>query len=162
MKYITKKSKIYRQAKKILREYDIRYSINWNDSGSYAVPWNNYIKIGLKTKNSRRPDVFLSTVCHEISHIVSYRTGKYKVYHSAKLPRRMTIKELKIWIATALKAERYTDKCGKRLMFKLFPDYVYESGYNTTKGVSWFRRNYVERYKEELKRRQSKRRKKHA
>lgn len=91
------------KCRKLCKTYDVDYSFG-TKLGGFAHPWNNYIYVCTNDEDT----FFISTVFHEIQHVINYRKGKYKVYHNG----RMTQSQFKRW---ALPAEIYTDKMAKKL-----------------------------------------------
>jgi len=93
-------------------------------------------------------NVFVSTILHEICHIVAYRQGKFKLYHSDNTKTKANILGI---IRTGLRAERYVDAQAKKLMKGLFPGMRYDYSYNLKEDVEWFHRVYLSQYKDMLK-----------
>ena len=87
-------------------------------------------------KNADR-ETTLSTLMHEIGHIVAKREGKFKVYHS--VGRVWTRKLVRKYVQTALRAELYVDRWAEREFKKLFPELKYERAYRTKEHRKWFR-----------------------
>ena len=159
---INRRSKYLKFARAYLKEHGIQYRFRWGGAwgGGFATGRrgkNGYIQINMTVGGDEQGDrvpvtvrTFLSTLFHEVSHIISYRTGKYAVYHHGKL--RLTTPELKELIRTALRAEVYTDSQAEKTMKKHFPDIPFERGYNEW-GKKQFRRYFIAPAREDLERR---------
>ncbi len=137
MKYLKEKKVIVRSLSKM---FDVKYKLmNIKDALGYADLASDTILINKdfekifkkKPKKKRVLDVFVSTVMHEICHILAKRNGKYSVYHSAL--EFVSMYEYKIYKKTALNAELYVDKMAQKLCKKLFPKVRYDKSYNTKK-----------------------------
>lgn len=85
--------------------------------------WPNIVWIYKKQTASG----LLSTAYHELCHILNYREGKYPIYHSKSGYRR----NRKGYIATAYRAELYTDKRAEKMMNQDYPDIMYVQSYRT-------------------------------
>lgn len=100
------------------------------------------------------PSRLASTMMHEASHIVCYRLGYWRVYHTTYMPEELTDDALRIYIATAWEAERYVDQMAKELMKEVFPDLYYWNSYgNRPETKKWFDKEELGPYKKELRRR---------
>ncbi len=103
---------------------------------------NSLIKIGVDRKSRTLQD-FLSDIFHELGHIYCYQNDLYKIYHNDSLPK----KELAIYMRKyGLRAERFVDSVGKKLMSDYFPDIPYIPCYQTPTSLKWYKkwinRNY--------------------
>lgn len=75
-------------------------------------------------------DSMVSTVMHEICHILAARQGKYYSYHCIP-PEEMTAKDVINFKRIAVNAEIYVDTWAERLTKMYFPSVVYEQCYRT-------------------------------
>lgn len=71
----------------------------------YAKPYTSEIFLVNRMISDKD---FLTALFHEVQHVLNYRNGKYKLYHSGKFNR----KQFLYW---ALSAERYTDRQAEKL-----------------------------------------------
>lgn len=73
-------------------------------------------------------DNVLSVFFHELGHLVNKELGKFPLYHRyllSDIPKN----KRRYFLATALRAEQYTDKMGKKLMKIYFPDLKFTPAY---------------------------------
>lgn len=120
----------------ILKTYGVnKVFLASNLDYSYAKCKEGEIVIGLKNVDINNRRELLSTMFHEAAHIVNYNNNKYYKYHhdlgGKKYLRRI-----------ALRAERYTDKVGRKLMKEHYPDVRYLAGYRTKENQQWLRDYY--------------------
>ena len=84
----------------------------------------------------RTRDSLVSTVMHEICHILAARQGKYKTFH-CKPSEDYTAKDVQAIRKTAVNAETYVDVWAERLTKMYFPEVVYEQSYRTKGDKEW-------------------------
>ena len=83
-----------------------------------------------------------SIVFHELGHIYCYRHKLYKRYHHDYSGSKNFNKYIHRY---GLRAERFVDKVGKKLMKTYLPDISYLAGYLTQKDVEWYNK-WLRRY----------------
>jgi len=151
-KDIIKTSKYFQQVLKVLKEYKIQGYFGNKDGLYEAYPQESKIYVSLK-EGKYRDSIreFLSSVCHEIGHVLCYRRGKYKSYNGCGRRVRFTKKRVRLWIRTGYKAEKYADRVGKELMKRYFPKIPYNPGYGTKESYIWYHKNYLDAFYKFLK-----------
>ena len=106
-----------------------------------------YTVIFIGTKEITTDSQFMSVVLHEISHIICYRTGKYKnFHHTYTYMDNIPTNTLKTIIRTALRAERYVEKQASKLMKQKCPELKYINSYDNEEIVSWWKMNWLIKY----------------
>ena len=132
------------QAKKEVKEFANRYWVRLIFSGNLTSDGQADIKDEFVTINSKLTiQSMFSAAAHEISHILNKREGKYPIYHSYKGWIEPYSSK---FLATAHRAELYTDKRGKKLLKLEYPQFKYESGYSNTKSSKkWMREHLKEK-----------------
>lgn len=133
-----RKSPKLRQARKILRDFKITHRIYWTGqthcmAGMAMVKESHIVVWPWKTMTL---ESLLSTIMHEIGHILDYREGKYKEYLVGNLT---TQKLFNKWARQALKAERSADKRGKKLLKEFFPGIKFLGSYGGSQGRTHIR-----------------------
>ena len=77
----------------------------------------------------------VTTFFHELSHVLEHRDGYYSNYY--KRGQTLTVRR-----RLALRAERHTDKRGKKLCKKHFPKVVFKLNYQTKEQVKFLKEWY--------------------
>lgn len=96
----------------------------------YYIPGTNEIFVARTGSDSITACIF----SHELGHYKNYLSGKYYKYHHLKgKPFMRSFKTKDALVKYALRAEIYTDKVGKKLCAKYFPDVIYKSSYKMNK-----------------------------
>lgn len=95
------------------------------------VYWNEYMSV----------QCLLSVFFHELAHCRNYINKKFLAFHSMTDPSRMTTEHIKLVLLTGLRAERYTDKIGAKLMKEYYPEIKFIA-YYSKKGVEKEFRNH--------------------
>ncbi len=118
------------KCQKIARE--LGANLTWLDDGEYGyyIPGTNKIHVGQVGSVASLVTIF----CHELAHYLNYLDNTYYKYHhlsGKKFMRRFKTKDA--IIKYALKAEVYTDKRGKKLCAKYFPDIKFKRTYKLNK-----------------------------
>lgn len=132
--------KLKKEIRNFLKGFDVR--VHFVRKGwSSAICSENLVEIDLR--ECPTDEKLWSLVFHELSHIVCYRKGLYKKYHHGT----GCDKEYAAYIRKyGLRAERFVDKMGKKLMRKHFPNMEYQESYGTETEVEWYykwvKRNY--------------------
>lgn len=149
-KPINKNSLIVKQIQNTLKKYYIKRRFYWSKSNigcdGYAMVEDNTIVVYGKIliNLSKKPEFnleirtptiqqFISTVCHEMGHILSYREGRYPYYNRGLRVDQLNQKEFSLWASEMLLAERLADKIGKELTIKEF-NIPYISNYSGNRG----------------------------
>lgn len=88
-------------------------------------------------------NTMICTFFHEVGHVMNFRNKKYITYHSYD---NFTYSSILKFIATAIKAEKYTDKVAKKLMKQYWPTLRYR-GY-TKKGLTWLMKTHLKHIRE--------------
>lgn len=72
----------------------------------------------------------INTFFHELAHFHNLETGKFPTYHDPKMwGRNWSQYRTKGFYITAKRAERYTDRLGKKLQHTYFPEIPYRISY---------------------------------
>lgn len=125
---------IKKAIKSLKKEYGVDIVTRRGKAGGFVRPWESFICIKYSPRHS--VDMVMSILFHEIAHVMCYRSGVYKVYNSniwnIDLP---TDKQIKIFTHTALKAERYADRLGEKLLKQHYPHMRYYAFYDTKLGI---------------------------
>ena len=82
-----------------------------------------------------------SLIFHELSHIICYREGIYKIYHHENISEKKFAKYIRKY---GLRVERFVDKMGMKLMSTYLPDLEYKQTYLSEEDVKWYKK-WVER-----------------
>lgn len=126
-----------KEISKMCRAYGVRYRIKklGPDFGGQADCPKGMILISSLVLKMHMRHV-MSIVTHEISHVLAYRGGKYRVYH--RLDALTTRQQCAAYISTALRAERYVERQGEKMLSRFYPHLKYSRSYHTKKSVAWF------------------------
>lgn len=144
--------------KKLLKDLNIRYRFHWkikcNHAMGIAAPDQNLIRIYgytpykiIESKSGYYRFVgrkitlqeFLSTVFHEIHHILAARKKLHNGTHMGLQTDTLTTTKFYIWKRNLLRAERYCDTQGAKLMKRYFPNIPFEGGYDGANGAEMVR-----------------------
>jgi hypothetical protein len=87
-------------------------------------------KIFISQVHNQTMREILSTTCHEICHLFNRRAGKYPIYHNIQNWKKPSM--MGKLFATAYRAELFTDREGKKLLKKHYPQIKYLAGYTGT------------------------------
>jgi len=147
---LRKNSKYIKAVLLLCKDNNINCSIKHRSDNSKYRGLNGFCsaateKITLNIFNETTTQVFVSSACHEISHVLCKRQGKYANYHSPKPLKNRTIKELKQLIKISLKAEKYVDVIGKGVCSITFPEIKYIPTYWKESGKYGHQRYYNDR-----------------
>jgi hypothetical protein len=98
---------------------------------------------------------FISAILHEVAHQYAYDVGIFSVFHAPKAFESMTIRELKVYIATAWRAERWVEITARHWASELFPGVRYWDAYGRRgRGNDWVRKVYTAEARRVLRRKQ--------
>lgn len=132
------KKKAMQVLKNFGEEYNCRIlfcNMKWAAGTAHLDTNTIYISTHQKIKT------WFFTACHEVQHILNKRNGKYKIFHNCKRPQWQD----KYALATALRAEMYTDKQALILLKRHFPGCKAYGRYNKSDGPKI--RQYMKGYK---------------
>ena len=109
-------------------------------------------------------DAFLSTLLHEVAHILAVREGKFKVFHELCV-ENASDKHLLIYMRSAYNAEVWVEKRAAQLLQEFSPGSTYWYSYSLGKldtnklrrDKNWMRLVFCADVKKELRRRKLKR-----
>lgn len=116
---------IIKYMKDISKLYEVELILTKGKGGRFS--WTK-IKVGVDDSNFNH---IVSVFCHELSHFILWKKGKYKKYHDPKNFFRFTdqFKSLEQAVEYALKAEVATEKLGKLVCKEWFNGIKYKSFY---------------------------------
>ena len=148
--------------KKLIKEVEKRFKVKviFVDVGdnccAQADTGGGVVELDRKIAASKTVGYFLSALLHEAVHIMAYREGKWKVFHDPKHHDYMSISELRTFIATAWRAERWVEKEAQRLLALHYPGAKYWISYGRLKGrersKDWFDSVFLKPFRETLRR----------
>jgi antirestriction protein ArdC len=124
--------------KELEKEYSITIQFI-DDDNSYSA-WLPYIR-KIEMTIQQTPQRILSTLFHELGHCYCHDMRLHKRYHHRKKKEDA--------IRYGLRAEKFTDKIGKKLMNIYFPTIPYLKGYNK-KGVYFWYNMFVPMLKNKI------------
>jgi hypothetical protein len=133
----------------VCKMFKVRYrlvkrSINW---GHAEVDIFNEI-IYINMNSNKVKNEFVSSLLHEICHIIASRQGKYEVYHKDKTNND---KNKRIFLKTALSAELYVEKQAQYLMKMFFPGMRYVKSYHKKEDIEWLNNVFLKDVRKGLK-----------
>lgn len=141
MRYATEKLEII---KKLCKMYNILYRIkNLHNSAGLAHIEKELIIINGDIKFKKKKEelaFFISTVLHEICHILTARKGKFRVYNYID-PFKCSKKERNIYLQTALRAEVYVDKMAEKLCKRFFPGVRFVKSYRSKRDKDYLNKD---------------------
>lgn len=105
----------------------------------YADPENSRIIVYAKNLSTRE---IISTILHEIQHVLMWRNGKYVIYN-AGLNSTASRKTFNIWKNQLLKCELLADKMAETMMKKTFPNLKYKPAYAGNKKIKQHTNAYI-------------------
>lgn len=137
-------------AKKLLKQFNIKFRFQKNTEAASCFPYEQIVFIGLKEESRIR---FFSNLFHEIAHVENFRNKKYFAYHNHRSSNYKTLstKKLKYLIRIWLRAERYTDAVGARLMKEHMPEMRFYRGYSHYTANKYLERHEFTRIRKIIK-----------
>lgn len=152
-----------RTARRIINQVAKRYGVKiivakmeTPGAGACADIVNGVVE--LDTLKWSTPAHLASYLLHEVVHILCYREGRYKDFHSSKHPSDMTEKELLAYLSTAWKAERYVERRAQEMMKEVFPGYLFHFAYGRRElAKPWFDETFLGDFKKEYRRKKLRR-----
>jgi len=117
------------QCEAIARAHNVKLSWIKGEYGFY-IPNTNRITVGTSGTIATTARIF----SHEMGHVFNFRNKKYYKYNryvGKEYTKRFLKKDSAV--KYALRAEIYTDKVGKRLCKKWFPNIKYKGSYKMNK-----------------------------
>lgn len=148
-------SQVLKECRKIARDLKIKYRFNSTSYylGGEAIPISQKIFIDYNARTT--DEMFLSIFFHEVAHCFNFRNKKYLAYHSIpdvktekQLKRKMSKHHMGLIVKTGLRAEKYTDKVGKKLMKQYYPKAKYTSWYNNELAIAQYQETLIATYRE--------------
>ncbi len=145
-------------ARRILRQFTKRFQLKYRfkslgrDFGAQTNCNDGLIVINSDVMGWTR-DRIISFAIHEAVHIWAWRHGVFRVYHSRKAPDYMTVKELRIYLQTAWRAECWVEQKARKLMKEHFPNSIYWFAYNPSQKIhrarnkKWFDETELTEYR---------------
>jgi hypothetical protein len=117
-------------------EYDVRLHFTNQDNSIHgsARYWNKSISINAKQSGIS----MLSTFFHEVGHVHCWKNKIWTSFHVDKPIIHLTASEKRLYMLTALKAERWVDRWAKKEMKKHFPRKHYIESYLSEKSGKEF------------------------
>lgn len=119
------KRELMRKCEQLARENNV--DLTWIEGEyGYYIPNTNRIAVGMTGSKQAVATIF----SHEMGHVFNFRNKKYYKYHrfvGKQYTRRFKKKHSAV--DYALKAELYTDRVGRRLCKKWFPDIKFRATY---------------------------------
>jgi len=115
------------------KEYKVRifYSSSINSYWKSVDGHTSFKSGNITLSRNQSAANMIATFFHELGHVHCCMEGKWKSFHTTKLPSEMSKKEKSAYMRTALKAERWVDKWAETEMKKHFPKIKYPgSGYS--------------------------------
>lgn len=131
-----------RQVKDIADTYNV--SINFIYSGGSACTHNTLIEIDLSECNSL--DTFLSLFFHELGHVYCYNNNLYEFFHKENDGRNKYSYMKKY----GLRAERFVDKIGEKLMKSYYPNNTFYRNYDKPEDVKEYYKWCEETYSSKM------------
>lgn len=136
---------------RLAKHYDVQLKISDKGvTGGWSAPKSGKIYIHTNLLDSpvyhgEQLSNILSIFFHEVAHCLNYRNKKYEAFHSFdnRGIRCNSLETIKKVIRTAIKAEKYTDSVGRRLMKKHVPFETFVSFYETEKGQKLLKENWL-------------------
>ena len=130
MRFARDKKNIIKYLSKL---YNVKYRLrNIKGAGGMADIELEIIEVnkdfGLSTKK-KEMDFFISTVLHEVCHILATRRGKYLMYHTFQ--NFESQKGIDMYRRYALRAELYVDKMAQKMCKELFPNVRFQKAYRS-------------------------------
>lgn len=143
MRFARDKKNIIKHLSKL---YNVKYRLkNLKDTGGLANLELEIIEVnkefGMPSKK-REMDVFISTIFHEVCHIIATRNRKYAMYHNSDLDSQ---KDIDLFRRYALRAELYVDKMAQKMCKKLFPKVRYNKTYRSKREREYLKK-WLDRY----------------
>ena len=141
--------------KYLARKYGFRYRLkHLTNYGEWYVGTN---LIAIDPYACHDDAGFISTLLHEIGHMVAYQNKKFYLYHRmGGFTCRTPTKDIATYIRTGLKAERYVDRWAEEVCKRDFPSVEYEQSYRTEREVEYFYYDNLRPFIEELAKRKAK------
>ena len=116
-------------AKKFLAEFSVDV-VRWNKHDSWADVPNSMV--ALQTHVSCIAE-FYSLMCHELQHVLAYRSGKWIKYHTDTADNRYMHRN-------GLRIERWIDSKAEEMFNVLFPDLKFVRSYRDGEDVEYYRK----------------------
>ena len=146
-------NQLVKKLHEIANNHDVTLKIHTGKAASFYDVLNKHIQIGIGKGVCQGESYMLSMFFHELGHHVAYTNKKYIIYHefAEDFVHEETVERMKIFVRTALKAERYVDKIGQELMKQYFPKGKYYAAHFDPEVVKFVRELYIGQVVEHLK-----------
>ena len=128
--------KLFRELRQLSRHFGVRLRFRPDWTEREAFNNDGLIEISTGYPNITRADI-ISFFFHECGHEYCKKNNKFKAYHTPKF--RYTKKEKLAIMRTALRAERYVDKIGQKLMKEYYPNEKYTVSYKSKESQEWLK-----------------------
>ncbi len=155
-KSIRRNSIVLKDLRQLAKFYQVGLKCYWHssDRSGYTDLTNDVISVFMYDSDTdEREDIqnTISTVLHEIGHVLNKRNKKYYQYHSPG--ENYNVENSKYILRHGLNAEFYTEKIGKKLQKLHYPHVPYLMGYHRRQShYAWYHDGYLREFKEHLKR----------
>jgi predicted SprT family Zn-dependent metalloprotease len=137
--------------KDMSEEYDVKIKIrdpeyfDFESIKATATLHKNLVNINLKLLKNK--SILIKSILHEIGHIVCFRKGIYKNYHTTNnIISNMSEEVKRLKILTGLKAEKYVDRWASNELKKWNNRLKYDFSYSNI-GVQKRYKEWLKRYK---------------
>lgn len=138
--------------RKLAELFGVRvYFFNRGDDG--VLGWYNPRTQAIRISRGKTSEM-ISTFFHELGHRYCYDMGIWKDYHRINYKNGrpvFTVKQLKGILKNGLKAERWVDKWGEKMMNTMFPMLPYRKGYVSKEAVRWYQQEHLSWYRYKLR-----------
>lgn len=132
---------IFQAATELCNAYNIDISFGYNGKGSVAHIASREIIIDTLHVNTKNK--FWSIVFHELAHFYCWDNDIYYEYHADRLPKKEMAKYIR---KMGLKAERFVDTMGEKLMKEYGFKMKYVKAYRSKEDVKWYKDWIEEHY----------------
>ncbi len=130
--------------KQFLKTNKVRYKFIKRCSDrteGWAIPYEN--KICVYYGEESLPSDIASVIMHEYYHVWCCRNNKYSVFHHTG-ETKSDLRQLKGFLLTALKAERYVDNLAFKNFHNVFPGCHYYLSYRTQEDITYLHDAHLE------------------
>ena len=142
--------------KHMAMRYDFQYRLR--ELRYYAQFDASANMIEVDPNSCQRRDVFISSLLHEICHLIAFRTNKFKIFHEqGNVYNGLQTRTIRVYLQTALRAERYVDQQAEKMCAKEFPSITFCRSYRDKESISFLNAD-LESLRSELARRNMRKR----
>lgn len=122
---ITKKQKT--EARDFLKQFGLK--CRFTKTISEVDCWEGIIRLETNIPHN----AFISTMFHELSHIICVVEGKWLNFH-------LDLCDNEYMRRNALRIERYVDKRAEEIMKLYYPELEFDKAYRSKEDITWFRK----------------------